>query len=65
MNHIIKLQKENKELRERIESMETAIREYRGYLMTAEKFLGVDSRGGRKDWVSTTDVSRFLADVIG
>jgi hypothetical protein len=38
------------------------IEHFRQHLLTP-KFVGVDSDGDRKDWISTSDVLRFLEDL--
>jgi hypothetical protein len=60
MNYIKKLQLENTEAKRRLAMLETEIQELRAYVLTSPKFTGVDIDGGRKDWISTSDLDVYL-----
>ena len=63
MNHILSLQAENAALKSRLTHLENDLRIFRGFLFT-EKFTGTDSKGERKDWISTTDVSNMIQEIL-
>jgi hypothetical protein len=63
MNHILSLQSEVTALKSKLSNMEKGLRDFRGFLFT-EKFTGVDSKGERKDWISTTDVSNMIQEIL-
>jgi len=60
MNYIKRLEAENKEAKRRLAKLEAEILEFRAYILTAPKFTGVDIDGGRKDWISTSDLNTYL-----
>jgi hypothetical protein len=62
MNHILKLQQENQELKNKIEEMENWRMSFLSHLHS-EKFQGSDSNGERKDWISTGDVIAQLQNL--
>ena len=62
MNHIESLRTMNRELIARHEEVTERIEHFRQHLLSP-KFVGVDSDGDRKDWISTSDVLRFLEDL--
>jgi len=57
-NYITTLREENASIKAQVQAMEAAIRSFRAYL-ESPKFCGDD-----KDWISTGDVSRWLAAVV-
>ena len=61
MNYIKQLQKELVESNEMKEKLFLALNEFRSKLL-GSKFTGLDIDGERKDWISTTDVIRWIDD---
>jgi hypothetical protein len=59
MNFIKSLQAANLDQLDKLAAMQNEIAEFRIFLHSA-KFTGVDSDGGRKDWIATGDVLRRL-----
>lgn len=59
MNFIKRLQAENAALRKALTDVRVASVNFRADLTTS-KFVGVDSDGGRKDWMSTGDINARL-----
>lgn len=59
MNYIQSLQESNKVKSAALGEIENNINEFLKYL-NSEKFIGVESNGKRKDWISTDDVKHFL-----
>lgn len=62
MNHILKLQQENAELKAKMEEIENWRISFIS-LLGSEKFRGVESDGQRKDWISTGDVFNQLQNL--
>jgi len=62
MNYIKKLQRENEEMRHRLDAIMQEVQAFRAELLT-HKFTGVDLDGGRKDWMSTSDIDSRLQDI--
>lgn len=63
MNHILKLQQENAELKKKIEEIEDWRISFISYLHS-EKFQGSEN-SERKDWISTGDVFNQLQNLRG
>ena len=61
MNYILKLQEENKILKEKLAQIEIAMSDFQVFL-NSEKFVGVDTYGERKDWIGTSDVLHWLRE---
>ena len=59
MNYIKRLEKENRELRARLKAGEELIGDFREFL-TLPKFVGYESDGSRKDWISIGDLNARL-----
>ncbi|WNO06021.1 hypothetical protein [Rhodoferax mekongensis] len=59
MNHIHKLQNENRELNDQVLRKNERIAEFRAHLQSP-KFHAVQGDGERGDWISTGDVQRWL-----
>jgi len=55
MNYIKSLQEKNKELKTKISSALNELQSFTIFL-NSSKFTGVESDGGRKDWIATGDV---------
>lgn len=64
MNHILRLQSENAELRAKLATAENLINRFRAELTTS-KFQGVDLTGERKDWMSVKDIDTRLVNILG
>lgn len=62
MNHILKLQEENREQKAKLEKVGEEINQFIIHLNSA-KFTGTESDGARKDWISTADVINWLREV--
>lgn len=62
MNYIESLRTMNRELSARHDEVTERIEHFRQHLLSS-KFVGVDVDGGRKDWIATADVLRFLEDL--
>ena len=62
MNHILKLQNDLRERDAAIREAQEQITNFFAHLRS-DKFVGEDSDGARKDWISTTDVIQRLADL--
>ena len=60
MNYIKRLERENEEAKRRLAKLETEIQEFRAYVLTSPKFTGTDTDGGRKDWISTSELDSYL-----
>jgi putative heme iron utilization protein len=60
MNYIKRLQRDTEEAKRRLAKLETEIQEFRAYVLQSPKFTGVDIDGGRKDWISTSDLDQYL-----
>lgn len=60
MNFIRRIQAERAELEARIDRTDDAISDAMAFL-NSPKFVGVESDGSRKDWISTADVHHMLA----
>ncbi len=61
-NYIIKLEAENKELKEKLAKTEESLSCYLGFLHS-DKFKGTDSQGNRKDWIATADVVNTVREI--
>jgi hypothetical protein len=62
MNHILRLQTENKELKNQLDSVSQELQAFKAYLQTSPKFNGTE-QGERKDWIATTDVINRLQEI--
>lgn len=62
MNYIKKLQDENSSLKSQIKETNREINDFIHFLNT-DKFIGVQSDGTRKDWISTGDVIERLKNI--
>ncbi len=62
MNYIKQLQSELKLAQNKVNAFERVMDVFKGYLH-GSKFAGVESDGGRKDWISTGDVLHWMRDV--
>ena len=61
-NYIKKLEFEKAELEGRIEALETGLSEFRSHI-DSPKFTGVEEDGGRRDWISTRDVTDWIENL--
>jgi hypothetical protein len=59
MNHIHRLQAEFTQARDQLAAVHDEIREFRIHL-AGPKFCGHEPDGGRRDWIATADVHRWL-----
>ena len=64
MNYITKLQEENMAQRNQIASLKQSLNDFNVFLHT-EKFVGTESDGSRKDWISTGDVINWIRETKG
>jgi hypothetical protein len=62
MNFIKRIQAERTELEAKVSKADDAISDTIGFLMSS-KFVGVDSDGGRKDWIATGDMIAILQNL--
>lgn len=62
MNYIQKLQEENKEKGQRLAKIQRELNDFLVFLHSP-KFVGVESDGGRKDWISTGDAINKLKEI--
>lgn len=62
MNYIQQLQEQNQAKSAALGEIENSINEFLKYL-NSDKFIGVESNGERKDWISISDVHHFLVAV--
>lgn len=60
--YINRLEQENKEKKEKLNRINEEITLFLDYLHSS-KFVGVESDGERKDWISTTDVVHKLFEL--
>ena len=60
MNYIKQLQKANVAKAESLKQINVLVREYRMFI-AGPKFTGVDLDGDRKDWISTSDLDKWLS----
>ena len=60
MNYIKQLQADNALLHARINATNNAIQDFREHL-ASPKFVGTETYGERKDWISTSDVNNHLS----
>lgn len=58
MNYINKLQRDRGEATERVLAMKDRIEELRAHLQSSK--FGPQADGSRGDWMSTTDIQRWL-----
>ncbi len=59
MNDIHPLQAEFTEAHDQLAAIHDEIRQFRIHL-ASDKFCGYEADGGRKDWIATADVHRWL-----
>lgn len=62
MNYIHQLQGELNAALAQVESFKLSLDQLRSFLHSP-KFIGTDSNGERKDWISTSDLIRLLWDM--
>lgn len=62
MNYIKQLQADNAAAKNQANEILNDIIAFKAFL-ASPKFVGVESDGSRKDWISTGDVDRFLSDI--
>jgi hypothetical protein len=62
MNYIKRLEADNLELRAQLEAVRAELQGFRVHLASA-KFVGLESDGGRRDWIATGDVHARLAAI--
>jgi len=62
MNYIQSLQGQVAELKKQIELRDKKLNDFICFLHT-DKFVGVESNGDRKDWISTGDVLNIVRDI--
>jgi hypothetical protein len=62
MNFIKSLQAENNKLKEIIANSQNELQAFRIFL-NSNKFTGVESDGGRKDWIATGDVIIAIQEI--
>jgi hypothetical protein len=63
-NHIQNLTDRSRDLQTQINTALLSIQVFEKHL-SGSKYQGTDERGARKDWISTTDVLRWLTDIKG
>ena len=63
MNYIRRIQAENAALVAQMKRAQDEITEFRAFVLTSPKFVGVESDGGRKDWIATADVASRLETI--
>ncbi len=63
MNYIKRLEKENSDLKKALVDVGSAVHGFKAELDGA-KFNGVESDGGRKDWMSTQDIRDRLDRIL-
>ncbi len=63
MNYIKRLQAEKLARNAAIDRATKEISDFVAFLQTSPKFVGVESDGGRKDWIATGDVVRRLMEI--
>lgn len=62
MNHITNLTAQRNHLSQVVADTDSELNAFIAYLQTAPKFVGTQSDGERKDWISTADaISRLQA----
>lgn len=61
-NYIKTLEAIGAERAERLQAIHERIEFMRMHLLSA-KFSGIDTDGGRKDWIATSDVLRFIEEL--
>jgi hypothetical protein len=59
MNYINRLQTERAEHAEQSKAIEDSLQSFLE-LLHSPKFTGIESDGGRKDWISTSDVLNII-----
>lgn len=59
MNYIKRLQQENADQAGRIQALENELSQFRLHI-DGPKFVGVEADGGRRDWISTADVTAWI-----
>lgn len=64
MNYIVRLKADVESRDQAIERARQEIDAFMGFLHSA-KFVGVESDGGRRDWIATGDVLERLKDLRG
>ena len=62
MNHIARLQTDLAAAQAAIAATAEAVQEFRVHL-AGSKFAGTDLDGSRRDWIATTDVLAWLANI--
>jgi hypothetical protein len=62
MNYINRLEQENKDLKRVLGQINNELSLFLDYLHSP-KFTGIESDGGRKDWISTTEVVHKLFEL--
>lgn len=62
MNYIHQLRQQVETRNTAIAHAQVSINRMMAHLAT-DKFIGTDSNGDRKDWISTTDVVNFLREL--
>ncbi len=62
MNHIARLQTDLAAAQAAIAATAEAVQEFRVHL-AGSKFAGTDPDGSRRDWIATTDVLAWLANI--
>jgi hypothetical protein len=61
-NYIKKLEFQKDVLEKRIHELEMGLTAFRIHI-DGPKFQGVDTDGGRKDWIATADVTNWIEDL--
>ena len=64
MNYIKQMQADLKERDDKLERLKGNVAEFMTYLHSP-KFTGLESDGGRRDWIATGDVLHWLMEVRG
>lgn len=62
MNYITKLRAQNAILKLCLTTGTRKVTEIRAYLQT-DKFVGTEADGGRKDWISTSELDMLLNEI--
>lgn len=62
MDYINRLKTENADLKAQMFAAVAELEAFRAFLSSA-KFVGVESDGGRKDWIATGDVNARLMEL--
>lgn len=60
MNYIKKIESDISSAHNAIHSALDELHQFRVFILTSPKFIGIDLDGERKDWISTGDVAAWI-----